>query len=98
MNYVGIYIRTHACFFVLEQGQLSEQDLYFFYLFIIIFLAITMGVYACARVCVILCGGGRRLYRASSVSGRECNRSTNSAREQDVDDGAGEMVVVGDGK
>lgn len=54
------------------------------------FLAITMGVYACGRVCVIICGGCR-LYR-TSVSGRECNRSTNSTREQDVD-GVGEMVV-----
>lgn len=64
------------------------------FIYLLLFLAITMGVYACARVCVIICGGCR-LYRAS-VSGRECNRSTNSTREQDVD-GVGEMVVV-DGK
>jgi len=61
--------------------------LFIYYFF---FLAITMGVYACGRVCVIICGGCR-LY-CTSVSGRECNRSTNSTREQDVD-GVGEMVV-----
>lgn len=54
---------VYARFFVLEQGQLSEQDLYFFYLFIIFF----GNNHGRVRVRACMCNNMRRLPSLSRV-------------------------------
>jgi hypothetical protein len=65
----------YARFFVLEQGQLFEQDLYFFYLFIIIIIIIIIIFFfgnnhgrLCACV-IIICVRPQSLSRVGQWSG-----------------------------